>query len=268
MRAPQRAGPAIVRRTRKHLSHREMAVLESVDRFRYLTARQIEDLLFFDHATALTGARTCRKVLGRLTRATILWRLDRRIGGVRAGSSSFVYGLAPFGYRILHQDEDARVRRREPSEAFLDHTLAVAQVAIDLHKRSRSSDLEIIDIQTEPACWRRFTLGLEGVQILKPDLFVSLRSGEFEYHWFIEMDLSTHSVAAVVRKRWLYHGYWSTGIEQDRSALFPQVLFIAPTDSRVQRLLRGIAAARGLNTDLFAVTDSASALDHLMGCAS
>ena len=89
MRAPHRAGQAVVRRTRKRLSDRELAVIESVERFRYLSARQIEELLFHDHATPLTGARTCRKVLGRLTEASILWRLERRIGGVRAGSSSY-----------------------------------------------------------------------------------------------------------------------------------------------------------------------------------
>ena len=44
MRAPQRAGQAIARRTRKQLSARELAVIESVERFHYLSARQIEEL--------------------------------------------------------------------------------------------------------------------------------------------------------------------------------------------------------------------------------
>jgi hypothetical protein len=268
MRAPQRAGPALARRTRKQLSDREVAVIESVERFRYLTARQIEDLQFYNHATPLTGARTCRKVLGRLTRASILWRLERRIGGVRAGSSSYVYGVAPFGDRILHHEGDARVRRREPSAAFLDHTLAVAQLVVDLEVLSRSGDLELIEVQTEPTCWRKFTVGLEGVQILKPDLLVSLRSGDFEYLWFVEVDLATHSVAAVIRKCWMYHHYWASGIEQDSRGLFPQMLFIAPSESRAQRVKRGIASARGLNGELFAVTDSTRALKCLTGGAS
>lgn len=268
MRAPQRAGQAVVHRTRMQLSERELAVMESIERFHYLTARQIEDLLFHDHATALTGARTCRKVLRRLTRATILWRLERRIGGVRAGSSSYVYGVAPFGYRILHHDGDARVRRHEPSTAFLDHTLEVAQLAVDLHALSRTSDLEVVDVQTEPACWRRCTVGLKGVQTLKPDLYLSLRSGSYEYHWFVEVDLATHSVASVVRKCWVYHRYWAAGIEQDRLGLFPQMLFVAPSTNRAQKVWRGIASARGLNPELFAVTDFSEALATLTGGTS
>jgi len=268
MRGPHRAGQAVVRRTRQRLSDRELAVIESVEHFRYLSARQIEELLFHDHATPLTGARTCRKVLGRLTEASILWRLERRIGGVRAGSSSYVYAVAPFGHRILHDEGDARVHRHEPSAAFLDHTLAVAQVVVSLHAHSRANDLELIEVQTEPACWRRFTHGLEGTQTLKPDLYLSLRSGDFEYQWFVEVDLATHSIASVVRKCWVYHRYWATGIEQDRSGLFPQMLLIAPSEQRAHRVSQGITSARGLNTELFAVTDAVTALNHLVGCSS
>lgn len=268
MRAPQRAGQAVARRTRKQLSQRELAVLENVELFRYLTARQIEDLVFHDHATQLTGARTCRKVLRRLTAASILWRLDRRIGGVRAGSSSFVYGVAPLGYRILHHEGDARVRRREPSIAFLDHTLATAQLVVDLRVLARTSDLKVVVAQTEPTCWRKFTLGLEGVQTLKPDLFLSLHAGDFEYRWFVELDLATHSVAAVVRKCALYHRYWSTGIEQDGGGIFPQVLLVAPSEKRAGRIRQGITSTRNLNADLFAVCDTSVALQQLVGGAS
>ena len=207
-------------------------------------------------------------MLARLTEASILWRLERRIGGVRAGSSSYVYGVAPFGYRILHHEGDARVRRHEPSATFLDHTLAVAQVVVDLQTRSRTTNLDVEEVQTEPACWRRFTLGLEGAQTLKPDLYLSLRSGDFEYQWFVEVDLATHSIASVVRKCWVYHRYWASGIEQDRSGLFPRMLLITPSERRANRIWQGIASTRGLNSELFAVTVAATALDHLVGCAT
>jgi len=268
MRAPQRAGRTTVARIRQRLSDREIAVLQDVERFRYLSARQIEDLHFYDHASPLTGARTCRRVLRRLTKSTILWQLDRHIGGVRAGSASFVYGVAPLGYRVLHGDEGARVRRHESSATYLDHTLAVAQIAVDLHCQGRTDDLEVVDIQTEPTCWRRFSLGLEGVQELKPDLYAALRTGEYEYHWFVEVDLSTHSAAAAVRKCRLYQNYWATGKEQDRVGVFPRVLLVAYTGRRVALLRRTLDGARGLNLDLFSVTESSGALDHLVGCAS
>jgi len=268
MRAPLRAGRAAAARCRRQLSDRELAVATSLNCYRYMSARQIEELHFFDHATPLTGARTCRRVLERLTRVSVLWRLERRVGGVRAGSASFVYALGPLGHRILRNGSGTRIRRREPSAEFLDHTLAVAQLAVNLHHLARDGSIDLVDIEPEPACWRRFTAGLEGVQTLKPDLSVSLRASDYEYHWFVEIDLSTHSAAAVVRKCQLYNRYWSTGIEQDRSGLFPRVLFVTPNARRVGLLERAIGDARHLSAKLFAVTTTADAMECLTGAAS
>jgi hypothetical protein len=268
MTAPPRAGRALTRRCRQHLSERELAVVASVERYRYLSARQIEELHFFNHASPLSGARTCRRVLERLASGGVLRRLDRRIGGVRAGSASFVYGVGGLGQRLLHADDGTRVPRREPSTEFLDHTLAVAQLAVDLEKVARSGVVELINIDPEPTCWRRFTAGLEGVQILKPDLSISLRAGDYEYQWFVEIDLSTHSAAAVVRKCGVYQRYWATGLEQERSGLFPKVLIVAPNDRRRSLLQRTIAAAHRLNVKLFAVTTTGDAVAWLTGEAS
>ena len=268
MRAPLRAGRATAARCRHRLSHRELAVLASVNSFRYLSARQIEELHFFDHATPLTGARTCRRVLERLTRAGVLWRLERRIGGVRAGSASFVYALGPLGHRVLDDGVGGRVRRREPSLEFLDHTLAIAQIAVGLQRLARRGSISHVAIEPEPSCWRRFTAGLEGAQTLKPDLSVSLKAGDYEYHWFVEVDLSTHSAAAVVRKCRVYHSYWATSIEQERLDLFPKVLFVAPVARRASLLERTIASAPHLNAELFAVTTSAGAVECLTGATS
>src|SRR5665647_1614795 len=66
-KASRRAGRAAVVRHRRHLSERDMCVIGNIDRYRYLSARQIEELHFFDHASSLTGARACRRVLERLT---------------------------------------------------------------------------------------------------------------------------------------------------------------------------------------------------------
>jgi len=234
-----------------------------------MTALQIEELHFFEHTTRLTAARTCRRVLERMTRVGLIWRLERRIGGIRAGSASFVYALAPFGQRIIDPDGEARLRYAEPSDVFLEHTLAIAQLAVDLHRLSRTTDdVDLIAVDPEPECWRRFTVGLEGVQILKPDLSVSLRVGEYDYHWFVEVDLSTHSAATVVRKCRLYHSYWQRGVEQDRSGLFPRILVVAPSQRRASLIERSIRNARNLNLDLFALTTSDDALKWLTGEAS
>jgi hypothetical protein len=265
MRASSRAGRRTVKRLRESLTQRELAVMRSIELYRYLTARQIEALHFYDHASPLTGARTCRRVLERLSSAGVLLRLERRVGGVRAGSASYVYGLGSLGHHVLHQGDAARARRREPSSTFLDHTLVISQLAVDLQTAARSGELALIALDPEPYCWRTYQRGLEGIETLRPDLAVALRVEGYEYHWFVEIDLATHSSASVVRKCRTYHDYWSTGLEQDKHGVFPKVLWVAPTARRVEQLQRAISGAHSLNHDLFDVTTSSDARQYLMG---
>lgn len=264
MSAPQRLGRIAIARYREFFSEREIAVLTSVDRYRYLTARQVETLHFFEHATPLTGARTCRRVLERLTKAKALDRLERRIGGVRAGSASFVYTLSHLGHRLLHGDEFNRKRHREPSLRFLEHTLAVAQFAINLTVAARTSPIENLSIETEPDCWRAFSKGLAGNEILKPDLHAACVVGEYEDAWFVEIDLASESTTAIVRKLRSYDDYWSSGTEQERTGMFPRVLWAASDPRRVAQIEQAITRTSRLNPDLFQVTTIDAAVGRVM----
>jgi len=66
----------------------------------------------------------------------------------------------------------------------------------------------------------------------------------------------------------LYQIYWQRGVEQDRSGLFPRVLFVAPSQRRASLIERSMRSARNLNLDLFALTTSDDALKWLTGEAS
>jgi len=250
---------------KQSLSQRDLAVLRSVELYRYLTARQIEDLHFYDHTSPLTGARTCRRVLERLSGVGALMRLERRVGGIRAGSASYIYGLGSVGQRVLHQGDAARVRRREPSLTFIDHTLAISQLAVDLTVVSRLGPVDHLELTTEPTCWRSFQRGMEGFAVLRPDLEVAVQTGGYQYHWFVEVDLGTHSSVSVVRKCRVYQDYWLSGIEQDKHGLFPKVLWVTPTARRAERLLRAISVAHELRENLFDVITTGEALRHMVG---
>jgi hypothetical protein len=239
--------------------------MRSVELYRYLTARQIEDLHFYDHRSPLTGARICRRVLERLSGVGVLVRLERRVGGVRAGSASYIYCLGSIGQRVLHQGDSARIRRREPSSTFLDHTLAISQLAADLTVVSRLDLVDLLELTPEPGCWRSFSRGMEGTEVLKPDLAVAVRAGGYHYHWFVEVDLGTHSSASVVRKCRVYQDYWCSGVEQDTHNLFPKVLWVTPTARRAEQLRRAISAAHGLYEKLFDVTTTDEAVFHMVG---
>lgn len=268
MHAPARLGPIALDRLRRSLTPRESAILGSVAQHRYLTGLQIEQLHFRDHASPSTANRIRCRVLDRLVKSNMLVLINRRIGGVRAGSTGFVYRLGTVGHRLVHGDATQSGRTREPSEAFLDHTLAVAQLAIDmlLVAKQPDSGIEIVTLESEPECWRTFQKGLGGREVLKPDLFMALGVGDFEDRWFIEIDRGTESTVALIKKCGLYLDYQRTGIEQQRADVFPKVLWVAITERRAVQIEKALGSSRDLRaSELFIVTTGEQAVDVLAG---
>lgn len=233
------------------LSERDLTVIRSVHEHRFLTARQIEELHFNDHATADSAGRVCRRVLARLTRDRLLARLRRRIGGVRAGSASYVYALGPAGSRLI---TDGRRRLTEPSLLFLDHTLGLAEARIALVRAARDGQLELTGVEVEPTCWRRYTGPGGAAEFVRPDLHVVTANGAYEDCWFLEIDRGTESPAAIGRKCRAYQAYWRTGREQEQHGAFPLVVWVAPDEARAQRIAKVISGVRNLKRDIFRVT--------------
>lgn len=236
---------------KRQLSERELAVVRSVAELRYLTARQIERLHFtLEPDTDRTMARTARRVLERLAEQGVLSRLERRIGGVRAGSASFVYALGPVGQRLLSRP--GRQRRREPSLSLLAHCLAVGDLFVAISSAARTGQLELADYQPEPRCWRNVP-GMAGSDWLRPDLYLVLARGQMEWHWFVEVDLGTEHAPALRRKCRQYQAYYQSGAEQARHGVFPRVAWLATTAERAERIKQVIAGDRQLQPELFIV---------------
>jgi hypothetical protein len=186
------------------------------------------------------------------------------VGGVRAGSASFVYALGPVGGRLL----DGQGRRLvEPSAIFLTHTLAVAQAHVELVQAAHDRRLELLTVDVEPRCWRRYVGSGGAREVLRPDLYVVTGSGDFEDCWFVEIDCGTESPLALRRKCRAYEAYWRSGREQDAHGTFPLVVWIAPDERRAQQLRRVISGTRGLKRDLFRVTIASQLVSVLAGGA-
>lgn len=252
---------------RDSLSDRELGIVFMLGQHRCLSAPQIEEFLFSEHATRLTGARISRRVLARLTEARVLARLERRaIGGVYAGSASYLYTLGPAGWRLL--GEESRSRSREPSETFLDHTLAIGDVHLALVRAERQGEIELVQVEVEHSCWRRYTGSGGALEKLRPDLYVVTASGDYEHCWFIEVDLATESLTTVVRKCRQYAAYRQTGIEQRRSGTFPIVVWSAPSERRRKRIAGAIASAKRLPQELFRVVGASEVVGPLAGDAA
>lgn len=238
------------------LSERDMEVIASVQRYRYLLTSQIQRLHFSDASTSTAALRATSRNLRKLRELGLIDHLSRRIGGVRAGSGAMVWYLTHAGERLIYLRSHTLTPTKrffEPSPYFLAHTLAVADVAVQLTELCRDNRrMELSTVQPEPECWRTYS-EYGSVLVLKPDLFAITFSDKYEDRWFIEVDLDTESPVKVIKKCEKYHRYYRSGLEQQESEVFPLTVWITPTAARKERLLSHIREAFGKQPKLFAV---------------
>jgi hypothetical protein len=253
-------------RLARSLSDRDRAVLATVQAHRFVTTRQIERFHFAAHGNQQAAARICRRVLSRLHELRVLEHLERRIGGVRAGSASYVWRVGLLGDRLLRLDtaDQPRARRKEPSLRWLEHCLMVAETHLTLRDLAAEGQIELLHVQTEPRCWRP----IDGSSLLKPDLAAVTASGDYEDHWFIEVDRATESLPTLLGKCAGYEQYRRSGREQQARGVFPLVVWIVPDEARVAQLGRAIAASRQLDASLYRICTPASLADLITGGAA
>jgi hypothetical protein len=249
----QRVGPSGLVALRERLGAREQAIVGHVAQLRLMSAAQIGSLHFAPESLEgeAAASRNRRRTLAWLTDEHLLIRIGRTVGGVRAGSTGFVYSLGPVGQRLIGLDGSRR-RFREPSATFADHTLAVTQLVVDLTVAARQGRCEVLGVEAEPTCWRTVT-GMSGRLTLRPDLFVSLGVGDFERRFFLEVDRGTEHLPALLRKCRAYESYYRSGVEQARHGVFPRVAWIIPDEVRAARLRDAVARDRQLTQGLFVV---------------
>ncbi|WP_237075736.1 replication-relaxation family protein [Mycobacteroides abscessus] len=244
------------------MSERDIAILRSVAEHHFMTTSQIQAIHFGNHAPEV-GARLARRTLARLRRHRLLAALDRRIGGVRAGSAGIVHHLDRTGHRLLFDDADRRTRGfREPSHRFIDHHLAVAETHVTLIRADRKHDIELAECAIEPVSWRRFT-GTGSAQLsVKADLYVenvAIPGSDLVTAWFLEIDLGTEGISTLLKKCRDYETYRRSGIEQDRHGSFPLVIWSMthhdPAKAQRRRIAfnDAIATDRTLTNELFRI---------------
>ena len=248
------------------LTDRDLALLQDVEQFRLLSTRQIQRLHFgIGHATISAATRGTVRVLGRLEDRGFLIRLERRIGGIKHGSSGNVWQLSATGERLLRalRGDGARRRFVEPGAPFTDHTLEVADLAVRLREAARDGRFDLLELDAEPECWREFTASHGGPIWLKPDLYVVTANAAIEEHAFVEVDRGTEHVPAILRKCAIYQRYFQTGSEQHRQGIFPAIVWVVPSEQRAAKLRASIRDDPTLTDALFRVTSAQNAVAML-----
>ena len=231
--------------------------MQDVARLRLATGKQLERL----HFAELTGASRSvvrRRVLGRLVQERVLATLERRIGGVRAGSEGLVYYLDTAGQRLLAADGSFR-RMQPPGERYVRHVLAVTGVYVDLTVRAREGGLRLDGFEAEPASW--WPDGLAGR--LKPDGYVRVTSSEHFDSWWLEVDLATEHVPTLKRKLAVYVDFYLRG-QLGPDKVMPLILVTVPDTKRlsgIDRLIRQLPSQAG---ELFTVALHNDAADVIV----
>lgn len=249
------------------LSARDRQIIELVGRFGVVSGKQVERLFFAAGSDAASNARLARRSLARLTEYRILIRLERRIGGVRAGSAGSVYRLDAAGDRLvrLWRGEGGRGRTaREPGRLFVRHGLAITETYARLREAERDGALELLAFEAEPSSWRPFA-GAGGRQVLKPDAFARLGLGEYEDRYFIEIDCGSEGRGALAAKCRTYLAYFHAGVEQAAHGVFPRIVWITTTEQRVALIVDVCASLPAASWPLFAVTTPERAKHLFLG---
>jgi len=209
------------------LHGRDWAILRALQENRFMTSRHISRQHFEpDHANPGAAQRAANRAMHKLQGHGLATTIYRRVGGVKGGSSGFVWALTPAGHRLLGLGADTQPRKRnfEPSQRFVEHTLAVSDLRVRL---LGMEGISLTDVQTEPRCWRS-----HNGNILKPDLYAVTSDGEYDDLWFFEIDLATEAPSRVVSKCEQYQSYYRSGAEQARHGVFPRVAWIVPDPKR------------------------------------
>jgi hypothetical protein len=262
LRSPERRWPHPSTPTSLQLSDRDHHIVDLVARFRVMSGSQLREL-FWPEGAPETRARLARRGLARLASLELLTPLARRVGGVRAGSAGYCFALGPAGQRLL---ASGRPRRPvTPGARHLAHTLAVAQLYVDLVAAERWALSELLSFDPEPACWRRYAGPFGARETLKPDAYLRLASGDYEDSWFVEIDLDTEGRATIAGKAERYVDCFHAGAVQQAEGVFPKTIWITPTEKRAQAL-RAIFSRLPENAGrLFTVTTQDEAVALLAG---
>ena len=237
------------------LSPKDHQLLDAVSRLNVASHAQLRRLFYDDSESA---RRQARSDLARLTKLRIIGRLERRVGGVRAGSEGYVYALDIVGQRLTRPGRRRYRPPWTPRPEQVAHALAVSELYVAL-KASERPTATLASFQAEPASWRSYAGPGGGRARIKPDAYAVVDIGDYECRYFIEVDRSTESTSRLTEKARAYVRYWQSGREQSESGMFPLVVWVVPDARRHQQMTEALAALPAEHWHLFAVCTAEAA---------
>jgi hypothetical protein len=211
-------------------------VLSFVHESRYAATGQLIRSFWQTSDREANAARVGRRTLKRLCDRLVLDVLPRRVSGLRTGSHGMVYRVGRAGAKLLTARGISVPKAEAPGTLLLSHTLATTELVVRLREADQARELEMINAQQEPICWRGYLGPGASRRMLKPDLFVRVGAGALEDRWMIEVDLASESGRVLARKASGYLEHYRGGSEQREHGVYPRVLWSAPDERRAEQI--------------------------------
>ena len=228
-------------------------LLALVTAHRFATTTQLARLTAPEYTSPASALRQTQRHLASLAQQRLLTSLERRVGGWQGGSAVTIWAATTRGHRLVTAEGEEVPRRQRPREVsttFLDHLLAITEVRTSIEEAVRQEADTEAAVALEPDCWRTALSPSGQVQVLRPDLAVTITSPAYEDRYLIEVDRATENPGRVIATCWRYQEHQAQIGDGD---VFPLVVWLVPTDRRRHRLERAIAHSTGLLRDLFRV---------------
>ena len=228
-------------------------LLALVAAHRFATTTQLARLTAPEYASSASALRQTQRHLASLAQQRLLTSLERRVGGWQGGSAVTIWAATTRGHRLVTAEGEEVPRRQRPREVsttFLDHLLAITEVRTSIEEAVRQEADTEAAVALEPDCWRTALSPSGQVQVLRPDLAVTVTSPAYEDRYLMEVDRATENPGRVIATCWRYQEHQAQASD---GGVFPLVVWLVPTDRRRHRLERAIAHSTGLLRDLFRV---------------
>lgn len=130
---------------RERLTPRDMQIISFIEQAHCAFTHQLTRLFFTSASTEQAASKACRRNMQKLLEYKLVNKLDRKIGGYRAGSNANIWYLTDAGYKLLDlEDPDTPLKRRrflEPSAITLRHRLTSVECYIQMVELERKVQL-------------------------------------------------------------------------------------------------------------------------------